>query len=336
MRLSTEPITSAIRLIPVEGIGQTDLSKAGIHDLGGSLFIDRNVLASKGIRSNRYIEVVGVSTPTTPNTGIARVYLSSTTKQVCAVYDDGSTGCMSSSATSFLTTSSAAATYLQISSATATYLQLSSATATYLAQSSAALTYITISSATTYLPQSSATVTYLTQSSASVTYAYANNVVTVAGTNTFTGADVFNGSTIHKGTTSITGAPVGYVGEYVSSAVTTAVNFPNTGQFGDLAMVTLSTGNWFVRGTLLAGANGATVTDWSLGISSYSGTSFTNVRIGDNELEFLPPTAAANSSGMIANVILTTATVNFYFKYEADYTVATPKARGRIEAFRYF
>lgn len=196
--------------------------KSRIKEMGGEVIIDAKTQITQPLQFNKYGIFVGISTPTiTPSTNHSYLWLNNTGKQLCTMFDNGSSGCLGigggssgvgtitgvtaglglsgggTSGTVILNLSTPIAqetivglttTYLSLSSATVTYLQNSSATSTYLQFSSAASTYLQNSSATaTYLQNSSATVTYLNVSSAPVTYAqFAKNGLTVIGTSSRT------------------------------------------------------------------------------------------------------------------------------------------------------
>lgn len=84
-------------LKPSQVANRDDFKRMGINNMGGKLYLSRSLEVEKAIQSDRYFEVIGVATPTTPAAGHARVYLSSSTKQICAKYDDASTSCLSPS-----------------------------------------------------------------------------------------------------------------------------------------------------------------------------------------------------------------------------------------------
>lgn len=66
-----------------------------IKDLAGRLLLDSYVEATKGIQTNRYIEFVGISTPTaTLSSNHAQLWLNNGSKQLCTRFDDGSSACL--------------------------------------------------------------------------------------------------------------------------------------------------------------------------------------------------------------------------------------------------
>lgn len=130
-------------------------------------------------------------------------------------------------------------------------------------------------------------------------------------------------------------AAAGMVGEYISSVPVTALSFPTSGNYGDLAAISLTAGDWDVSAVLASQANSATVTTMSVGISSNTGNSSANLNEGDTLLKGLGPTAATDTSAAIPSVRLSlTATTTYYLKFAAGFSVAVPKALGRISARR--
>lgn len=145
-----------------------------------------------------------------------------------------------------------------------------------------------------------------------------------------------NGTKI-KGTTTNDSVATGYLGEYVESTVSSATNFPTTGNWGDLTSISLTAGDWLVTGSLQTNRNGATVTSVDIGISTSSGTSSSGLVMGTNDFEFPNPVAGAyDSSGYVPNYrISLSATTTVYLKYKAAYSVATLQAFGHIGAVRF-
>lgn len=133
-------------------------------------------------------------------------------------------------------------------------------------------------------------------------------------------------------------AAAGVIGEYVESVITSAVNFPTSGTFGDLTSISLTAGDWDVSIVGRAFANGATVTDYLVGIAQTSGGTFTNEVDGSNTVEITPTGASLGlqfwSPALPTYRVSLSATTTIYYKYTATYTVATPKLVGRISARR--
>lgn len=117
------------------------------------------------------------------------------------------------------------------------------------------------------------------------------------------------------------------------SSVVGVTNFPTSGQYGDLTSISLGAGNFLVCANFQSQTNGATVTYNDFGIGLISGNSSSGLVYGDNVLEMLPPVAGCESSGAIADYFLSLpAAATVYLKFIAGYSVATPRARGRLSA----
>lgn len=130
-------------------------------------------------------------------------------------------------------------------------------------------------------------------------------------------------------------AAAGMIGEYISSVTATAATFPNTGNFGDLAAIALTVGDWDVTGILSSQANSATVTTMSVGISTTTGNSSAGLIEGDNLVKALGPTAATDTFAVVPALrISLTVPFTYYLKISGGFSVATPKALGRISARR--
>jgi len=138
-----------------------------------------------------------------------------------------------------------------------------------------------------------------------------------------------------KGTTTNDSAGAGNYGEFISSVSVTTKNFPTSTQFGDVLSMTVPAGDWDVTGVLYTTANGATVTEVSEGISTTSGNSSAGLVFADNQVYALPPTLSADSGSSIPVYRMSFASpTTVYLKFRAAYSVATPKASGRLSARR--
>ncbi len=217
--------------------GSSQVNRSQIKELAGRLLLDAYVEATQAVRIDKYIEFVGVSTPTyTLSTNHANLWLNNSTKQLCTRFDNGTSACLSASTggggsgtitgvtaglglsgggssgsvtvnLSTPITSSYIPDYISGSSVTANYVQDSSAAVTYITVSSVSTTYLQLSSATaTYIAQSSAAVTYLTKSSASVTYPQLTNSLVlnsqIDGSSITKQGNTFNGNSQLVQTTS--------------------------------------------------------------------------------------------------------------------------------------
>jgi hypothetical protein len=136
------------------------------------------------------------------------------------------------------------------------------------------------------------------------------------------------------GTNTNDSASSGFVGEQVESRVN-ATSFPTTGNWGDLTSISLTAGDWDVTATYDANANGATVSDILIGISTTTGNSTAGLIVGYTRLANAGPTATNHSSMALPNYRATlSGSFTMYLKYSADFSVATPQAAGRISARR--
>lgn len=166
-----------------------------------------------------------------------------------------------------------------------------------------------------------------------ITEASANKMTIFAGatpTSTFTATGVSL-----LGTTTNDTANVGWVGEPLRTSVTSGVSSSGTGQFFDICSSTLTAGDWDITGQVITTANGATVTVTLMAITTVAGNSTSGQIDGDNRLPMAVPTALNDSSGTIAAYrVSISATTIYYLKVREDFSVATPKAYGRISARR--
>ncbi len=143
-----------------------------------------------------------------------------------------------------------------------------------------------------------------------------------------------------KGAVAIFGEPsandatAGRYGERISS--TTSRNAPTSTNYGDIATITLTPGDWNVSFNCNIDANSATVTRARCGIGDTIGNSASGLDEGVTAADIPLPVAGVRfGSGSIANWrVLTNTSVTYYLKMEATYTVATPIFRGQFNADR--
>lgn len=155
------------------------------------------------------------------------------------------------------------------------------------------------------------------------------------GSSTLSGVKTFDGQLIGKGTTAADSAATGYIGEYVEAVQLTETNFAATDTYGDLTSISLTAGDWGISLTAYAAANGATVTGMTFAIGTASGNSGTGVVIGRNAYRGVGPNSLTDQTGCVPNFrVSISGTTTYYLKYLASYSVATPKAAGRISARR--
>ncbi len=140
-----------------------------------------------------------------------------------------------------------------------------------------------------------------------------------------------------KGTTTNDSASAGYIGEIISSAIASAgaISAGGSDAWTDVTSIALTAGDWDVSINVQLIANGATVTYFQAGIGTVTGNDATGVVQGDNAIEGPGPGATSNMSGAVAGSRVSIATGETrYFKFRMGYSVATPKAFGRISARR--
>ena len=139
------------------------------------------------------------------------------------------------------------------------------------------------------------------------------------------------------GTATNDSAAAGYVGEAVRSNVAggSAVSASGNNQWFDITSISLTAGDWDISGLLTFSTNGATITSNTVGISSTSGNSGTGLVNGDNQAESSAATAASSSTAFVPCYrVSLSGSATYYLKGYISYSVATPKAFGRISARR--
>jgi hypothetical protein len=147
-----------------------------------------------------------------------------------------------------------------------------------------------------------------------------------------------SGAVAIRGTGTNDSATAGFVGEYVSSNITTNTNFPSSGVYGDLTSISLTAGNWILGFNCdVNNASGVTVTDFEFGMSSNSGNSSTGLTLNDNYQAVSTdlPTGDREQMTISGFRVSLSSTTTYYLKYSAGYTGGTaPFARGKIYALR--
>lgn len=147
--------------------------------------------------------------------------------------------------------------------------------------------------------------------------------------------DSTSGAVAIHGTATNNSASAGFVGEYISSSVTTPTNIGTSTQWADMTSISLTAGDWDVTGVVDFFQNGSTVVTAAIGISSTSGNSSSGLVAGDNLLDFPGPTATNPRGTSIPNFrVLLSATTTYYFKVNMTYSIATPQIQCRFSARR--
>lgn len=140
---------------------------------------------------------------------------------------------------------------------------------------------------------------------------------------------------IIRGVATNSSAAAGMVGEYISSSITSATNFPATGVYGDGTSISLTAGDWDVSLVACGTINGATQTSWRIGISQTTGNSGTGLVTGDNLVFCGPPSATTDVTLTISGYRQSLAsTTTVYAKVQASFSAGTPQYTLRLSARR--
>lgn len=159
-------------------------------------------------------------------------------------------------------------------------------------------------------------------------------VVTVADG----GVATFSGQLVGKGTATNDSPSAGYIGEVMSSAITSNQNLPSTGQYGDLTSLALTAGDWLISAFItFNSATSTSLTDVDLGISTTSGNSSSGLTAGDSLIS--PSTVGFAGNERIAVTFpprrfSIASTTTHYLKYRGSYVNGQPVAVGRMTAVR--
>jgi hypothetical protein len=140
------------------------------------------------------------------------------------------------------------------------------------------------------------------------------------------------------GTATNDNAAAGYIGEVVSSIVSSYANVPTSTQYGDVTSINLTAGDWDVSGVVQFYANSGTWSKLIMGISTTSGNSSTGLTDGNNKVihAFASSSSTPTEFGMsVPSYRLSLSeSATVYLKLNTTYTVGTPQAVGRISARR--
>jgi hypothetical protein len=139
-----------------------------------------------------------------------------------------------------------------------------------------------------------------------------------------------------RGTATNDDPTAGFVGEVVSSAITTYTAFGSNNQYTDLTSITPGGGDWMVGAFWVCDRNGATVSDSQLGIGTASGNSSTGLSEGDTMANVgpWPSTGHQECYTLPARRYSLSGSTTLYMKMYHSSSVATPRAKGRITAIR--
>ena len=144
-----------------------------------------------------------------------------------------------------------------------------------------------------------------------------------------------NGGVAVKGTTTNDSAAAGYVGEY-KETVLSSVAAPASNQFGDVASISLTAGDWDVSAMGEWLLNGATMTaQVYLGISTTSGNSGSGMLNGDTITSTQPPQSTYYMpQHIVPKRFSLAAPTTLYLKLYSTYSAGAPLFSGRISARR--
>lgn len=323
-------------------INKLNTGKTRLYEYAGTGIYDASLEVTGRLKTDKYMELVGVSTPSTPSTSHSRIFLNSSTRQVCAGFDNGAFTCMSTPLGLGGSNAQVQFNNLGVLAGSANFTWTGSSMSVnggvLMGGSGSAVTISsnTVMPGATFFQQG-----YIVMGIPGQSVTISSNAVLVGATfyqnatiaiSTFTFVPSSSGI---LGTTDGSRANGGIVGESTVSVVTTYTNYPTTAQYGDLTSLLLTAGDWDVTAVLDAQYNGATVNNLRMGISTTSGNSSTGLNAGDNLVFSQGPTIAYDISEEVANFRLSlNTTTQVYLKYFSVYTVAIPQAAGRISARR--
>ena len=133
------------------------------------------------------------------------------------------------------------------------------------------------------------------------------------------------------GTTTNDNACTGCYGEYKSSTTADPTPVTSNSNYGDTGSVTLTAGDWdlcFVARTKL---NGATVSQWIVGVGTVAGNNGTGINFGDNAVDYVPGgftnTDIFPLTACGIRVQPTTSTT-YYLKHNVAYSAGSPVFAG--------
>ncbi len=334
-----------------KGLQGQRLQKSQLKEMAGRLISDAQLEVTQPLQVDKKIVFVGLSTPTaTPSTNHADMWLNNTAKQICTKFDNGSSGCLSTGGISSIVAglgltgggSSGTVTVALSTPITSSYIpQYISSTTVALATATLQTQISAIAVDTgTFLTKSSATATYLNTSIAAVTYAALAATQTFTGSNTFkdlhvSSTIIFSPTTVGiTGTTTNDSVGTGIVGEYISSATASEVNFPTSDQWGDNVSVALTAGDWDVSVAIDGNTNNAAgITYLAAGASTTSGNSTTGLTRGATYSQINPGTNAGSVSPVTIRFSLSGSS-SVYLKVIAGNSGTVPKYVGSIRARR--
>jgi len=143
------------------------------------------------------------------------------------------------------------------------------------------------------------------------------------------------GAVAIKGTNTNDNAAAGYIGEYVTSSVSTFTNIGTSNQYYDITSISLTAGDWDIHGTVWFVANtGSGMADFSAGISTTSGNSSTGLVLGYSRLGCSVPASTGGDSVTLVIRASLSGSATYYLKGNATYSSGNPQHTGTIWARR--
>ena len=157
------------------------------------------------------------------------------------------------------------------------------------------------------------------------------------GNQTIVGIKTFSTQLIGKGTATNDSPSAGYIGEYISNAVSN-VTPAATGVYADATNVALTAGDWLVDVCGAWDINGATWSSVELGMGTASGTDGAGLSLGDTSQIFnfgSTSTVVARWAMAITGMrVSLSGSATRYLKIATAYSAGSPRFYGRISATR--
>lgn len=319
--------------------------KTRLIEQGASGLYDGSLRVTGAIIGNKYYELIGLSTTTTPATGHARLYLSSSTHEVIVRFDDGSSIALGS-ATGDITSVTAGYGLLGGGTSGAVTLVLDGNTTSYIRNTDliqGATMYITTGTVnnltTVNFTASASTSTFVKGTSANFT---GSSVLTnVSGTQLNYTTGTIN-SIMNVGDTAITTWPIGRVGESTSTINTAGVTASASGTLMQIGSLTLQPGVWFVMCNGIAeGQGGATSftanNNFVMACTATAAAATTGTTLNYDEVRETQQTTGTSAyhgltfPGKIINI---NAATTYYLNISSVYTSTAPKYYGFMTAIR--
>lgn len=158
-----------------------------------------------------------------------------------------------------------------------------------------------------------------------------------SGSTTVTGINMTAAGVSVLGTNTNDNAAAGYVGEYVTSQVTSDVSAGSSNVYFNITSISLTAGDWDVTGNMEFDLNSATATSCIAVVSTFTGNTTTDHVSGYNKSSGAVP-LSTNAQGTSAQIprfrVSIASTTTVYLKCLYTYTAGTPQAIGSLTARR--